>query len=855
MSPGTPSRTLVATLALALALPALATAALGPAELREQLLPLYERLQGDPTYLALDRSLAGHLEDRAVVDRYLEYLPLSPLEIHKLDMFLKHYEVATPRILSAWHRRWVELHPAEAEVFYGEAGVEAILGGGKEGSPEQRGGLPDASVGTNRNSAATFSPSPLDYQGEIQVKVNPGNPNQIVSAANTWDDIGGSCGDYGLQAAFYSSDGGATWGYSCPPDDAAYGLNCSAFGGGTFGSDPALSWDTSGNVFLEYMLLCFTSPNTYRYSVVVAKSTNGGASWAAQGIVKSSWSSPGTVEDKNFYAIDTNAGSPFFGRHYTCWDRNNDEKFAYSTNGGASWTETNLPNVSIDLGCDIAVQDDGTVHVVWDTLTCGVQTCSNERMFYTRSTNGGVSWSSATQVIDYNLTGFSNSNCPDAQNDRCIGPFGTIAVDNSGGACDGTLYVTYTDYTANGVNNSDVWVKRSTDNGATWQTAVKVNDDGLSGRIQFHPYMEVDQGSGNVVVGWHDARNDSGNDAVDYFLARSTNCGVSFEANVQASQASSEFNNSSITYSDENSADNPGYNPNQYGEYMGVDALGGKAYLAWTDTRHYFPSFTSEPQKENVGFAVVDFGGGGGPVCGNGTIENPEVCDGSNLGGETCESQGFPGGGTLACAANCLSFDTSGCSAGGPTTVTFTSVASQDGWLRESSETSNQGGSADSNDTNANALRAGDNNKDRQYKLVVSFDTSSIPDGATVTAVTLRIKRGALTGTNPHATHGTATADVSSSGFGGSTALAASDFQAAATATAVATMSDPGANGVFSEGTLNAAGLAAINKTGTTQFRVQFSLDDNDDNGNDFLGYYSGEAAAGNQPELVVTYQ
>ncbi len=850
MSPRTTRKNLVAALAFTLALPAIGAAEDAPsrAALRAQLTPVYHRLMGDPTYQALNAALDGRFEDRATVERLLEYLPMSPLELHKLDMHLNHYEVASPRYLAEWHVRWIELHRDLAEAHYGTAYVEALLEGAAEAWKETDAGAIDASVGTNRNSAATFSPAPLDYQGEIQVVVNPNNPNQIVSAANTWDDIGGTCGNFGLQAVFYSSDGGVTWGYSCPPDDNAYGMNCTT--GGTFGSDPALAWDANNNVFLEYMLLC-TGAQT-RYAIVVARSTNGGQTWSAHGTVVNSWGSPGTVEDKEFYAIDTNPGSPFFGRHYTCWDRNNDERVAYSTNGGVNWTIVDTPDVSIDLGCDLAIDDNGTVHMIWDTLTCGAS-CTNERLFTTRSTNGGVNWSAAVQIVDYNLTGFSNTNCPDTQDDRCIGPFGAVDIDNTGGACDGTLYATYTDYTSGGVNNSDVWVKRSTDGGATWQAAVKVNDDGLANRIQFHPFLEVDPSNGNVVVGWHDARNDAGNDAVDYFVARSTNCGLSFEANIQASQPSSEFNNSGISFSDENSADNPGYNPNQYGEYMGVDALGGKAYLAWCDTRHYYPSFSGEAQKENVGFAVVDFGGGGGPVCGNGIIESPEVCDGSNLGGETCQSQGFDGG-TLACASNCLSFDTSGCTTGGPTTVTFNSVADQDGWLRESSETSGQGGNADSNDSNANALRAGDDNKDRQLKLVVSFDTSSIPDGATITAATLRIKRGALTGTDPHTTHGTCTADVHSSGFGGSTALAASDFQAAATATAVATMSNPGSNGTFSTGTLDAAGLAAINQTGTTQFRVQFSLDD-DDKRNDYLGYFSGEAAAADRPQLEVTYQ
>ncbi|MCP4845724.1 MAG: hypothetical protein GY901_11605, partial [Actinomycetia bacterium] len=49
-----------------------------------------------------------------------------------------------------------------------------------------------------------------------------------------------------------------------------------------------------------------------------------------------------------------------------------------------------------------------------------------------------------------------------------------------------------------------------------------------------------------------------------------------------------------------------------------------------------------------------------GGTCGDGVIDPPEVCDGNNLGGETCVSQGFSGG-TLACSGDCLSFDTSGC--------------------------------------------------------------------------------------------------------------------------------------------------------------------------------------------------
>lgn len=190
-----------------------------------------------------------------------------------------------------------------------------------------------------------------------------------------------------------------------------------------------------------------------------------------------------------------------------------------------------------------------------------------------------------------------------------------------------------------------------------------------------------------------------------------------------------------------------------------------------------------------------------------------------------------------------------------PVTVTFYSVAAQDGRLWESGETGNVGGGGNSTDNTTAALRVGDTNVDEQYKSLVSFDTSSIPDTATIQSATLRLVRGTLSGTNPFGTHGSCVADIVTGGFGGSTAFANADWQAAATATAVATMSNPTANGSASTGNLNAAGLAAINKTGTTQLRFGFTLDDNDDLGYDYIGFYAGEnATAANRPQLTVTY-
>jgi hypothetical protein len=192
-----------------------------------------------------------------------------------------------------------------------------------------------------------------------------------------------------------------------------------------------------------------------------------------------------------------------------------------------------------------------------------------------------------------------------------------------------------------------------------------------------------------------------------------------------------------------------------------------------------------------------------------------------------------------------------------PVTVMFTSIGAQDGYVLESSEASNVGGTASAVESSNAALRAGDDNTNRQFRVVVSFNTAPIPDSATLLSATLRLRRSSVAGTSPFLTHGACTADIKSSGgFAGSTALTPEDFQASADAVAVATLSSATANGQWSIGAVNAAGLAFVDKAGTTQFRVAFTLDDNNDLGADYLGWNSGDSSnAGNRPQLVIVYQ
>ena len=190
--------------------------------------------------------------------------------------------------------------------------------------------------------------------------------------------------------------------------------------------------------------------------------------------------------------------------------------------------------------------------------------------------------------------------------------------------------------------------------------------------------------------------------------------------------------------------------------------------------------------------------------------------------------------------------------------VTFVSIGAEDGRIADRPGSPDLGTSVTGSDISASALRAGDvGGSEKLNKSFVSFDTSSIPDGATIVSATLRLRRGTVSGTNPFLTHGTCWMDIKGGlGFSGSTALVAADFEAPADATQVGSLSNAVNDGDWSSGVINANGLQFINKNGRTQLRVYFELHDNGDGKADYLGWYSGEnAMPANRPVLEVLYR
>ena len=139
--------------------------------------------------------------------------------------------------------------------------------------------------------------------------------------------------------------------------------------------------------------------------------------------------------------------------------------------------------------------------------------------------------------------------------------FPVTACDISSSPYHGNIYIMWSDQ-RNGIENTDVFIKISTDGGDTWGNIVKVNND-ITQRHQYFPWMTIDQSTGYIYVVFYDRRNTTG-DVNDVYLARSTDGGDTF----------SNFKISEFTFT-----------PSPwvfFGDYIHIAASNGKIYPIWT---------------------------------------------------------------------------------------------------------------------------------------------------------------------------------------------------------------------------------------------------------------------------------
>jgi len=181
----------------------------------------------------------------------------------------------------------------------------------------------------------------------------------------------------------------------------------------------------------------------------------------------------------------------------------------------------------------------------------------------------------------------------------------------------------------------------------------------------------------------------------------------------------------------------------------------------------------------------------------------------------------------------------------------FRSIGVNDGTVRESSETSSIANFT--NSTNA-LINVGDDALKRQFKGILDFNTATLPDGAVITGATLQV-RAKVISTTIYTKLGNMVADITNPFFGSSVGMNFGDFNSRAKASKVGTFTR--ASTIYKWITLrvNTASLFAVNKTGHTQFRLRFMIDDSNDTIDHQLFLQSGNnSVISYRPMLVITY-
>jgi hypothetical protein len=451
-------------------------------------------------------------------------------------------------------------------------------------------GLPVVTAGIARATTVTAPNVNITRlggnQSEAAIAIDPTNPNNVVEFSNR--ERGG-----GMILA-RSADGGLTWSVSNFARDDEKGNAC---------CDPTMSWDANGNLFMAWLDLDDAG------AIPVWVSTDAGATFQMIKVLRPSPPASRVEPDAVTVRRDGAEG-------------NDPEK----PGGGDKEREPSPKGSSVDQPTIVTGQ--GAVWVTWNNngvmqaagaavIGLGQVGAFGKREDIALSTNcsfGDLSIGPAGQVYevctkDQHGTDPTVASIRAATDPDGLGPLGftpakVIGTTNvqqfdpitpqrsrtvdaeTGLAWDtlatsphfGRLYLLWTDEQPNGSSDTDVWLRSSDDSGVTWSAAARVND--VTTNAQFLPRIAIDPTTGNLAIGWHDARNDLGdhgfgdtdgkpNTDAMYYLTFSTDGGVTFAPAVQVSAGASNAKDA--------------HNGIDFGDYTGLAFYGGVAMPAWSD--------------------------------------------------------------------------------------------------------------------------------------------------------------------------------------------------------------------------------------------------------------------------------
>jgi len=360
--------------------------------------------------------------------------------------------------------------------------------------------------------AALNTNAATDSGDDLWPQVTTDGAGHWVAVWMSKDSLGGTIGTEGDILVARSANNGATW-------TAPVALNTNAATDSGYDESPQAATDGAGHWVAVWQSFDYLGgPLGSDYDILVARSTNNGATWTAPAALNTNAATDSggdqlpqvTTDGRGNWAAVWGSNENLGGTIGTDYDI----LVARSYNNGATWTApaTLNTNAATDSGSDwspqVTTDGAGKWVAVWassDTLGGTIGTDTD--ILVARSTDNGEHWTDPEPLNTNAATDSGDDSWPQVTTD---GAGHWVAVWRVWGYPGGTIG---TDY--------DILVARSADNGATWTAPAALNtnaatDSGSDGS----PQVTTD-GGGNWVAVWCSDEN-LGGIGTDYDILYAT---------------------------------------------------------------------------------------------------------------------------------------------------------------------------------------------------------------------------------------------------------------------------------------------------------------------------------------------
>ena len=382
-------------------------------------------------------------------------------------------------------------------------------------------------------------------QTEVFIVTHPSNPDIMFVACNTiiFNPF------FVSEGCYATTNGGNSWYGS----DTCKGAPINLHGG-----DPGITINKNGTFILTRRGF---SPGLYSHY-----STDFSITWSNQKTISNDDLERATMTS------DIHPTSSNYGRSYAAWVKFAPPfplQFTFTSDGGVNWStpaQINNP-IQRSAGGDITMGPNGKVYICWAGVT-SISPFTEDFVGVASSTNGGTTWQVTENAFDMNGI---NGLLTQKGNIRVNG-LPNIAVDTTSGPRSGWIYIITTQKNlAPAGSDPDVILNRSTDNGQTWSTGIRVNQDPVNnGKIQYFPAVHVDKQGGLNVI-FYDDRNTT-SDSSGVFLARSEDGGNNWR----------EFQISDINFKP---LPIGGLGQGYQGDNISITSANDKLWPVWMDNR------------------------------------------------------------------------------------------------------------------------------------------------------------------------------------------------------------------------------------------------------------------------------